>query len=126
MAKTYLYFKAFGLPQKTVDDIMLQVHGDMRRFEEARTLMLRLAHRSFDESNAAPTLHYGETAENETEFDGSWSNVSDYWTEKDGVHIAKKHSTCFILSWLKTFILKGHRQGADLEPSIRKAPKSDA
>ena len=72
-----------SLPQKTIDDILLQVHGDMRRFEEARTLMLRLAHRSFDQSNAAPTLHYGETAANETDFDGSWSNVSDYWTEKD-------------------------------------------
>ena len=83
VAKTYLYFKASGLPQKTIDDILLQVHGDMRRFEEARTLMLRLAHRSFDQSNAAPTLHYGETAENEADFDGSWSNVSDYWTEKD-------------------------------------------
>ncbi len=83
VAKTYLYFKASGLPQKTVDDIMLQVHGHMRRFEEARTLMLRLAHRSFDQSNAAPTLHYGEAAENETDFENSWSNVSDYWTEQD-------------------------------------------
>ena len=83
VAKTYLYFKASGLPQKTVDDILLQVHGDMRRFEEARTLMLRLAHRSFDQSHAAPTLHYGEAAENETDFENSWSNVSDYWADQD-------------------------------------------
>ena len=80
VAKTYLYFKASGLPQKTIDDILLQVHGDMRRFEEARTLMLRLAHRSFDQSNA-PTLHYGEAVEHETDYENSWSNVSDYWAE---------------------------------------------
>ena len=55
----------------------------MRRFDEARTLILRLAHRSFDQSNTAPTLHYGEAVENETGMENCWSNVSDYWTEQD-------------------------------------------
>ena len=38
VAKTYLYFKSSGLNQKFLDDLLLQVHGDMRRFEEVRTL----------------------------------------------------------------------------------------
>ena len=55
VAKTYLYCKSSGLPQKMVDDLMLQVHGDMRRFEEVRTLLLRMAHRS-DGSSATTNL----------------------------------------------------------------------
>ena len=57
VAKTYLYFKSSGLAQKSLDDILLQVHGDMRRFDEARTLMLRMAHRNLDHGSSS---HYEE------------------------------------------------------------------
>ena len=74
VAKTYLYFKSSGLAQKSLDDILLQVHGDMRRFDEARTLMLRMAHRNLDHGSSS---HYEECRED----DGSWSAVTDYWSE---------------------------------------------
>ena len=45
VAKTFLFFRASQLPAKHVEDIMLQIHGDMRRFDDARNLALRLAHR---------------------------------------------------------------------------------
>ena len=80
VAKTYLYFKSSGLNQKSLDDLLLQVHGDMRRFEEVRTLMLRMAHRNIDSgSNAA---HYEEIT---TDDASSWSAVTDMWSsDADG------------------------------------------
>ena len=46
VAKFYLFFKAAQLPAKLVDDIKLQIQGDLRRFQEARALALRLVHRA--------------------------------------------------------------------------------
>lgn len=45
VAKTCLYLKSSQLGQKAIDDLLLQAHADMRRFEEIRTLLLRMAHR---------------------------------------------------------------------------------
>ena len=65
VARTYLYLKSSQLSQKTIDDLLLQVHGDMARFDEIRTLMLRMSHRSFD-AGSHSALHedgsqsYGE------------------------------------------------------------------
>ena len=78
VAKTYSYFKSSGLAQKTLDDILLQVHGDMRRFEEAR-IVLCMAHSSTEAGGS--TLHYEDSRDD----DGSWSAVTDYWSE-DGSH----------------------------------------
>ena len=75
VAKTYLYFKSSGLNQKSLDDLLLQIHGDMRRFEEVRTLMSRMAHRNIDSgSNAA---HYEEITMDDA---SSWSAVTDMWS----------------------------------------------
>ena len=87
VAKTYLYFKSSGLPQKTVDDLLLQVHGDMRRFEEVRTLLLRMAHRSMDTNQ---TTMYEEAYNNfhldDTETN-SWSTVTDNsWHDEWNAH----------------------------------------
>ena len=38
----YVFFRGAGLPSKFVDDIKLQLQGDLRRFQEARGLALRL------------------------------------------------------------------------------------
>ena len=58
----YLYFKSSQIPQKAIDDIMLQVHGDMRRFDEAKTLLLRMSHRSFDSQVFLETISKQEHA----------------------------------------------------------------
>ena len=79
VARTYLYLKSSQLSQKMIDDLLLQVHGDMGRFDEIRTLMLRMAHRSFDAGTHSAlyedgSQHYGED-------DGSWSAVTDNWSD---------------------------------------------
>ena len=43
VAKFYLFFKNSGLSNKAIDDIKLQVQGDFTRFNDARSLALRLA-----------------------------------------------------------------------------------
>ena len=77
MAKTYLYLKSSQLGQKSIDDLLLQVHGDMRRFEELRTLLPRMAHRHPDQQ----TTLYEDTAEETTYYDDndSWSTVTGSW-----------------------------------------------
>ena len=59
VARTYLYMKSSVLPQKTLDDLLLQVHGDTRRFDEIRTLLLRMAHRSWEQDKSSG-IHYEE------------------------------------------------------------------
>ena len=51
----------------------------MRRFEEIRTLLLRMAHRALDGHGSNPTLHYEEHKMDDDA--SSWSMVSDYWME---------------------------------------------
>lgn len=53
VARTYLYLKSSQLGQKMIDDMLLQVHGDMSRFDEIRALILRMSRRSFDNANSA-------------------------------------------------------------------------
>eukprot|EP00435_Cladocopium_sp_Y103_P059971 s1483_g21.t1 len=78
VARTSLYLKSSQLGQKTIDDLLLQVHGAMARFGEIRTLMLRMAHRSFEtNSNAAmyeeSSHHYGDGE--------SYDNYYQQWPE---------------------------------------------
>ena len=87
VAKTYLYLKSSQLGQKSIDDLLLQAHADMRRFEEIRTLLLRMAHRHADQpgvlyEEVGRQAYYGDDAEST-----SWSNVTepqqDEWHEDD-------------------------------------------
>ena len=79
VAKTYLYLKSSQLGQKSIDDLLLQVQGDMRRFEELRTLLLRMAHRHPDQQ----TTLYEDTAEKTIYYDDtdSWSSVTGSWKD---------------------------------------------
>lgn len=57
VGKFFLWFKNAGIPAKTVDDIKLQVSGDYSRFQDARSLALRLSpNRDHDNE-----IFYGET-----------------------------------------------------------------
>lgn len=51
VAKFYLFFKQSNLPAKFIEDIKLQIHGDLARFNEARTLALRLSQRGQEDSD---------------------------------------------------------------------------
>ena len=57
VGKFFLWFKNAGITAKTVDDIKLQVSGDYSRFQDARSLALRLSpNRDHDNE-----IFYGET-----------------------------------------------------------------
>ena len=45
VAKSYMWLRQAGLPQRHQDDLRLQVHGDLSRFNDLRTLAVRLSHR---------------------------------------------------------------------------------
>ena len=73
--------------EKASDDLLLQAHADMRRFEEIRTLLLRMAHRHAEQpgvlyEEAGQQTYYGDDVEST-----SWSNVTeprqDKWQEDD-------------------------------------------
>ena len=82
VARTFLYFRGSQLPQRHVDDILMQIHGDLSRFQEARTLALRLAHRqNLDhQANFEQTEHHyiGE-ADDWSWPDESWSDQSAWY-----------------------------------------------
>ena len=86
VAKFYLFFKAAQLPVKLVDDIKLQIQGDLRRFQEARALALRLVHRAQENHDS---YFMGDE---EDEWDDSWDDPwfgeaywqddAEYWPEE--------------------------------------------
>ena len=65
----YLFFKHGQLPNKFIEDIKLQLHGDLSRFNEARTLALRLSQHGQEEPG---NVFCEEPAETEENYDGYW------------------------------------------------------
>ena len=101
VAKFYLFFKQSGLPTKFIEDIKLQLHGDLARFAEARTLALRLSQRGQDDHDHV-FYEEGQAADepwaDEWNSDWTWSCYEDeveptwhdhaasdaWWYEDDG------------------------------------------
>ncbi|CAE7555087.1 unnamed protein product [Symbiodinium pilosum] len=78
VGKFYLFFRGAGLPQKFVEDIKLQLQGDLRRFQEAKALALRLVNRSNDSDH----FYQEEDAwDDGYQQEASWDDA--YWTEDD-------------------------------------------
>ena len=72
MGKFYLFFKGSGLPHKVVEDIKLQIQGDVRRFQEARGLALRLLSRRED---SGLDSYYQEDDEQKGYFDEDYEDA---------------------------------------------------
>ena len=86
VAKTFLFFRAAQLPQRHVDDVLMQLQGDMSRFDQARALMLRLAHRQGDNTGNSSYYDKDETYGIEEEYERSWHQAPsvlygdmEYW-----------------------------------------------
>ena len=62
VAQFYLFFKHSQLPNKFIENFKLQLHGDLSRFNEVRTLALRLSQRGQEE----PATFYEEPTEART------------------------------------------------------------
>ncbi|CAE7553108.1 RE1, partial [Symbiodinium sp. CCMP2456] len=74
VAKFYLFFRGSGLPYKFIEDIKLQLQGDLRRYQEARVLALRLITKKDDSGET-----FFEDTENNLPAEDGWDNRS--WTE---------------------------------------------
>ena len=83
VAKTYLFFRNSGLHTRFVQDVSLQIQGDLSRFQEARRLALRLSSRgdanslstdlySHQDEAAASSYNYGQS------WDDNWGSDWDY------------------------------------------------
>jgi len=57
VAKIYLFFKHSQLPNKFIEVIKLQLHGDLARFNEARPLALRFSPFGQPPAGARVTMH---------------------------------------------------------------------
>ena len=75
VAKFYLFFRGSGLPGRFVEEIKMQLQGDLRRFQDARILALRLITKKDDIGTEA---FYQD--EPESYLDDGWDH-SDYWTD---------------------------------------------
>ena len=80
VAKFYLFFKQSGLPNKFIEDVKLQIQGDLSRFADARALALRLSQRG--DYHTESDILYGEDTQepNQDWFDGydDWNYEGSY------------------------------------------------
>ena len=81
VAKTYLWFRNSGLPNKFIEDVKLQIQGDMSRFAEAKRLALRLSQRG--ENSTFSTDLYGTVDEPYEDYHTTddWSSWHEPWQE---------------------------------------------
>ena len=77
VAKFYLFFRGSSLPQKFIEDIKLQLQGELRRFQDARTLALRLITKKKDDIGNDSSFYQDEA--DDDLHDHSWD--SSYWTD---------------------------------------------
>ena len=82
VAKFYLFFRGSGLPQRFIEDVKLQLQGDLRRYQDARTIALRLITKKDDIGEAFyDENEYGE--HEDTSWDGSyWTDDSWSWVDE--------------------------------------------
>lgn len=92
VGKFYIWFKHSGLSPKTVDDIKLQVGGDYTRFQDARSLALRM---SPNHPTSEADIFYEDWAEDgyyDDDYEdelawwygyGGYDNDENYWDDYD-------------------------------------------
>ena len=80
VAKSYMWLRQAGLPQRHQDDLRLQVHGDLSRFNDLRTLAVRLSHR-VDKGNSTGDVFYEQDKHDDTPEDDGWYEDELYWAD---------------------------------------------
>lgn len=84
VGKFWLFFRNSDLAAKTIDDIKLQVGGDFTRFNDARTLALRMSpNRASDEAEIfhakTPHENYYQSFDDESYYDDGWNSWSSWY-----------------------------------------------
>ena len=85
VGKFYLFFRGAGLPQ-FVEDIKLQLQGDLRRFQEAKALALILVNRSnvYQDEDSWEDGYQQEAAWDDAYWaEDDWSWMADYQEHYD-------------------------------------------
>ncbi|CAJ1458578.1 unnamed protein product [Effrenium voratum] len=77
VGRSYLWLKQSNMSQKFCDDLKLQVQGDMSRFNDIRTLALRLAHQHA-EGHKGDILYGEDSRAEEHEMDPNSEDYFDY------------------------------------------------
>ena len=88
VGRFYLFFRGSGLSQKFIDDVKLQIQGDLRRFQEARALALRLMTRKDDHGDSYYKNDEAETPDEEAAAweDSFWAEDGWQWVEDTWDH----------------------------------------
>ena len=89
VAKFYLFFKQSNLPAKFIEDIKLQIHGDLSRFMEARTLALRLSQRGQEDSDNIFYEEQSADGEQQSWQDDEWQDWTD-WPDWPGLYYGEQ------------------------------------
>ena len=76
VGRFYLFFRGSGLSHKFIDDVKLQIQGDLRRFQEARALALRLVSRKDDHGES---YYQNDEADEAPDLGPSWDDA--YWAD---------------------------------------------
>ena len=77
VALFYFFFKNSGLSSRFVEDVKLQVHGDLRRYQEARSLALRLSTKAEGENFYQDDMSSATSPEH----NGFWDFWGEEWNE---------------------------------------------
>ena len=95
VAKSYLWMKQSGLPQRHLDDLRLQLHGDMNRFHDLRGLAVRLSHRVDKAGNTGDVFYEDEKTSTvasdqwDAEDHSYWAEPG--WYEEDWIYHTDEH-----------------------------------
>ena len=80
VGKFYLFFRNSGLPNKFVEDVKLQLQGEIRRFQEAHALALRLVNRQHEGNRF---FEYDEDGWREDWNDAYWADEDWTWDHEE-------------------------------------------
>ena len=84
VACSYLWLKQGMLPGKHCDDLKLQLRGDLTRFDELRTLALRLSHRVEHQQARGDVFYGGHGNDDEEHYDEIFHYDEEAWWTDGG------------------------------------------
>ena len=89
VALFYFFFKNSGLPSRLIEDIKLQVHGDLRRYQEARNLALQMSPKNLDgegyfqeNDQPAASSHGRDSWDDSYWAHEPWTSYDDYYDDE--------------------------------------------
>eukprot|EP00913_Durusdinium_trenchii_P006988 g6572.t1 len=98
IAKTYLFFRNSGLLNKFIEDVKLQIQGDMSRFAEAKRLVLRWSSRG-DTAHLSSDLCNDVTYADDGNYHTAEPEYQDFSEDPWSAWFADEDEWSWISSW---------------------------